>query len=153
MVESLDEADETADRGDQTSESLAADDGGDESYDCGLCDRSRGLVGNVEPEKCPLVRGPLRDGGGDIGLGCVDWKPSTWRLINSFSVSIGDNALIVSRKRWARAIRKVFGEGIEAPGIIGACNGDIVGVSGGVARPIEGCIVVPTAATDTVAMT
>ena len=55
------------------------------------------------------------------------------------------------QKRCARAIRSVFGE-YRALGLGGACNGDMIGVCGGVANPT--CeIVAATAETDTVAIT
>jgi hypothetical protein len=155
LVESFDEADDTADRGDQASESLATDDGGDDSYVASRLDgRRRGLSGNVGLVQSPLVTGPLRDGGGDMDFCCGE-KPKTRRLVNSASVSSGDSALMASRNRWASTIRKVFGCEI-AEGITGDCSGDIVGVSGGVAKPIEGCnavAAVAAVAIDTVAMT
>jgi hypothetical protein len=154
LIESFDEADDTADRGDQVSESLAADDGGDDSYVGSRLGRRRGLSGKVGLLQSPLVTGPLRDGGGDIDF-CCGGKPKTWSLVNSDSVRSGDSALMASRNRRASAIRRVPGCEI-ADGITGDCSGDIVGVSGGVAKPIEeysAVAAVAAVATDTVAMT
>lgn len=154
VVESLEEADDTADRGDQTSESLAADDGGEASYEGSrVCGKSKGLSGNAGLVQCPLGTRPFREGGGDIDFDCGDWKPNTWRFANSASVSWGDSALMASRNRCARAIRSAFGAAMAEPGITGDCKGDMIGVSGGVAKPTEGCIEVAAVATETVAMT
>jgi hypothetical protein len=87
--------------------------------------------------------GPLR---GDIGFCWGDWKPRTWRDVNSVSVSCGDNPLMASQNRCARAIRSVFGAGRAGQD----CRGDMIGVRGGVASP---WVVTEGADTDTVAMT
>ena len=158
LVWSLDDADDTLDLGDQVSESLAeslTDDDGDVravSYEGTRDCDSRGLRGKVGLLKgrCNCPR-PFRDGGGDMDFCCGDWKPSTCSEDNSASVSWGDRFLMASQKRCARAIRSVFGVR-RALGVGVPCNGDMIGVSGGVARPTCG-IVAAAADTDTVAMT
>lgn len=94
---------------------------------------------------------PLRVGGGDIGFCCGDWNPRTWSDVNSESVSRGESPLIASQNRCARASRRAWGGG-KAAGVVGDGRGDMIGVSGGVAKPTEGCVAT-VADTDTVAIT
>jgi hypothetical protein len=156
LDESIDDVEETAERGDQTSESLPASlEGGVRatSYEGIRVCESRGFRGNGGLVgcrcSCPFTIGPLRDGGGDIGLWCGDWKPSTWSDANSASESSGDNLLIASQKRFAKAIRRAFGAGRGEP----VLTGDMIGVRGGVTRPAGACGATAAVDTETVAMT
>jgi hypothetical protein len=161
VVKSFDDADEILDLGDQMSESLAEslaeEDGGVREASYGgnrLCEIKgfnwqRGLL--YCRWGCPI--GPVRDGGGDIGFCCGDWNPRTCREDNSASVSRGESCLMASQNRCARATRMVFGTGSVADG--DDCNGDMIGVSGGVTKPRDVCVCADAAAvdTDTVAIT
>lgn len=93
---------------------------------------------------------PPREGGGDMGFCWGDWNPKTCREANSFSVRSGESARMASQNRSARAIRRAFGAGR-----VGFADvGDMIGVSGGVASPTDGFIVVCEALViETVAMT
>jgi hypothetical protein len=84
LVESSDEADDTLDLGDQTSESLAEslaeEEGGerDVSYvDNRLCD-NKGFCAKVGLLGCrSICPRPFREGGGDIGFCWEGWNPKT----------------------------------------------------------------------------
>ena len=97
---------------------------------------------------CPR---PLRVGGGDIGFCCGDWNPRTRSDVNSMSVSCGESLLIASQNRCARASRRAL-EGGRVVGVVGDDRGDMIGVSGGVAKPTDECVAA-AADTDTVAIT
>jgi len=100
---------------------------------------------------CTVCPKPLRVGGGGIGFCCGDWNPRTWSDVNSVSVSCGESPLIASQNRCARASRRALG-GVKVVGVVGDDRGDMIGVSGGVAKPPGRCVAAAVD-TDTVAIT